>query len=60
MKIPAGNTVQEVDRAWNGNFGTLSDQVIYWNYSTGLTRDMFGNMINASKPPIGGASKVYP
>jgi hypothetical protein len=60
MKIPAGNTVQEVDKAWNGNFGALSGQAVHWNYSTGLTMDMFGNVINAAKPPIGGAAKVYP
>ncbi|MDR0836435.1 MAG: hypothetical protein LBN11_07660, partial [Tannerella sp.] len=60
MKIPAGNAVQEVDGAWNGNFGELSDLPVNWNNSTGITKDMFGNDINTSKPPIGGAAKAYP
>ena len=60
MVIPAGNSVQAVDGAWNGNIGALSEKPVYWDNATGLTKDMFGNDINASKPPIGGAVITYP
>ena len=60
MKIPTGNAVRELDGAWNGNYGALSGHPVHWNNSTGLTMDMFGNPINAEKPPVGGAVKAYP
>jgi len=60
MKISVGNSVQEVDGAWNGNVGSLSDLPVHWDSSNGITHDMFANPINPSKPPIGGAVKTYP
>jgi hypothetical protein len=60
MRIRTGNTIHEIDNAWNWNFGTLSEHPVYWDYSTGITADMFGNAINPTKPPVGGAAKAYP
>ena len=59
MAIPAGTNVAALDGAWNSNYGALSEHAVYWNASSGLTRDMFGSVINVSKPPVGAAAKVY-
>jgi len=66
--------VPALDSAWNGHIGTggtvtpesgfkrvdeLSAYPTPWNAATGITRDFFGNPINATKPPIGAAAGPY-